>query len=159
MAAGLALVKLYGLDMSPLALARIGQMAEHHFAGVNAACSTRYQPLRQGERAGRNRLPLADGQTVVWFRRLPAAVQHTSKHALVDGEYNQRRAACESATAHFAKNCRSRQGVRDVSWPVQRPQARFVESRGESRRASDRENERCPRRAPPRCRRHGGFGS
>ena len=119
MAAGLALVKLYGLDMSPLALARIGQMAEHHFAGVKCGLLDQISSLYGKE----NALVETDFRSLT-VKTVPFGSDAClllcnthSKHALVDGEYNQRRAACESATAHFAKKLpHPVKALRDVSW-------------------------------------------
>lgn len=116
---GLALAQLYGIDLPPLALARIGQRAEHLFAGVQCGLLDQISSLYG--RAGM--LVRTD------FRSL--AVRHVPlggdcvlllcdtgvKHALVDGEYNRRRADCEAAAAHFARVLpHPVTALRDVTW-------------------------------------------
>ena len=103
-ATGLALSSLYGIELEPLVLARIGQNAEHRFAGVRCGLLDQISSLF-GRRAS---LILTDFrtlavETVPLGRELVFVVCNTNvKHALVDGEYNARRAKCEEAAAFFA---------------------------------------------------------
>ena len=119
MSAGLALAALYGLRVDPLALARIGQAAEHEYAGVKCGLLDQISSL-YGQEGG---LVLSD------FRSL--AVQNVPmgegfgflicntrvKHRLVESEYNERRARCEEAARFFASVLpHPVAALRDVSW-------------------------------------------
>jgi galactokinase len=102
---GLALARRHGLDVPPLELARIGQQAEHRFAGVRCGLLDQITSLWGAEQS----LVFTDFRTLAVRRvRMPAGaaflVCHTGvKHALVDSAYNERREACERAAAHFAR--------------------------------------------------------
>ncbi len=102
--AGLALAKLYGIGVDRLALAKIGQTAEHQYAGVKCGLLDQISSLFG-----------ADGMLVetdfrsIEVKNVPLGKDACflmcnthAKHALVDGEYNRRRAACEAARDHFA---------------------------------------------------------
>jgi len=103
--AGLALARLYGIGLDRLSLARIGQAAEHRFAGVKCGLLDQISSLFGAE----GMLVQTD------FRALDVTNVPVGKdacflmcnthvrHALVDGEYNRRRAACEEARDHFAR--------------------------------------------------------
>ncbi len=101
--AGLALVELYRLSIQPLALARIGQAAEHDFAGVKCGLLDQISSLFGKPDA----LVLTDFRTLA-VETVPLAADvcllacntHI-KHRLVDSEYNERRASCEEAAAWF----------------------------------------------------------
>lgn len=101
---GLALAKLYGIVVNRLEMAKIAQHAEHRFAGVKCGLLDQISSLFG-----------AEGMLVETdFRTLD--VQHVPlgndacflmcnthvSHALVDGEYNRRRVACEEARDYFA---------------------------------------------------------
>ena len=118
MAAGLGLSAFYGVELAGLDMARIGQSAEHDFAGVNCGLMDQISSLF----GKRNSLVMTD------FRTLE--VEHVSlpedalflmcntrvKHALVDGEYNRRRKQCEKAVAFFASRLdHPVSALRDVS--------------------------------------------
>ena len=104
MSSGLGLAALYGLDVQPLTMAKIGQTAEHTFAGVKCGLLDQITSLfgRQGE------LVMSD------FRSLEVATlpigadacflmcNTHATHALSDGVYNERREMCEAAAAYFA---------------------------------------------------------
>jgi galactokinase len=101
---GLALCALYGWNVPPLELARIGQAAEHHFAGTKCGLLDQISSLFGEE----NRLVMSDFRSVE-ARSVPLGddalflMCNTSvKHSLVDGEYNERRRRCEEAARHFA---------------------------------------------------------
>lgn len=93
--------KAYPFEMADLDLARVAQWAEHHFAGVHCGlldqisvlmsregCVT-YIDCRSFEVAT---IPVPEGAAFV-------LINSGVKHALVDGEYNRRRSACEEAAA------------------------------------------------------------
>ncbi len=103
--AGLALAKLYGIGIERLELAKIGQAAEHRFAGVKCGLLDQITSLFGAEGmlvetdfrslAVKN-VPLGDNACFLMCNT-------HARHALVDGEYNRRRAACEEARDYFAR--------------------------------------------------------
>lgn len=124
MSAGLALSKLYGMDIPKLELAQIGQKAEHEFAGVKCGLMDQITSL-SGREGG---LVMTDFRSLD-IRDIPLrgrtrdekpcfVVCNTGvKHTLVDSEYNERRARCEEASLFF-KSALSHPvaALRDVSW-------------------------------------------
>lgn len=117
--AGLALAALYGIDVAPLTMARIGQQAEHEFAGVKCGLLDQVSSLF----GSRNALVMTDFRSLD-VETLPLGhdaaflmCNTRAKHALVDGEYNERRDHCERAAAFFAGALdHPVQALRDVSW-------------------------------------------
>ena len=117
--AGLALGALYGINVDRLELARIGQAAEHEYAGVKCGLLDQITSLFGQE----NHLVMSDFRTVE-VATVPLGddsvflMCNTSvKHALVDGEYNERRAHCEEAAAFFETALdHPVTALRDVSW-------------------------------------------
>jgi galactokinase len=100
----LALCKLYGIEKDKTTLAKIGQKAEHTFAGCPCGLLDQASSLYGKEGA----LVKSDfrscdfanvdlGPTVAFMM-----VKSNAKHALVDGAYATRRAACEEAAKYFA---------------------------------------------------------
>ena len=99
----LALAARYGIELGKLEAAKIGQKAEHTFAGVKCGLLDQISSLYGKE----------DMLVKTDFRSLevenvplsPDAVllvcNSNAKHALVDGAYNERRADCEAAAAYF----------------------------------------------------------
>ena len=101
----LALSKIYGIQKDKTTLAKIGQKAEHTFAGCPCGLLDQASSLYGKEGA----LVKSDfrycqfenvdlGPTVAFMM-----VKSNAKHALVDGAYASRRQACEEAAKHFAK--------------------------------------------------------
>ena len=101
----LALSKIYGIEKDKTTLAKIGQKAEHTFAGCPCGLLDQASSLYGKEGA----LVKSDfrycqfenvdlGPTVAFMM-----VKSNAKHALVDGAYASRRQACEEAAKHFAK--------------------------------------------------------
>ena len=127
MSSGLALARLYDVELPSLELAKIGQLAEHEYAGVK--CGLMDQLSSMNGKHGQ--LVLSD------FRTLEVATRALgedacllmcntkAKHALVDGAYNERREKCEEAAAFFAtKLAQPVTALRDVSvadWEEQAP--------------------------------------
>ena len=119
MSAGLAFSALYGMDVPPLDLARIGQIAEHDFAGVKCGLLDQISALFAREQ----KLVMSDFRTLA-VETVPLGEEacflmcNTGvKHALVDGEYNRRRQQCEAATRHFASVLdHPVAALRDVRW-------------------------------------------
>lgn len=105
MSAALALQTLNGVSLDRLSLARIGQAAEHQFAGVK--CGLLDQVTSLFGRAGS--LVMTDFRTLdVTLEPFPPTLgllmcNTHAKHALVDGAYNARRHDCERAVAFFAE--------------------------------------------------------
>ena len=104
MATALALQKVYGTTFGKTELAKIGQKAEHTFAGC--PCGLLDQASSLYGRAGAlvksdfrtnafETVPLGDGVAFMM-------VKSNAKHALVDGAYASRRQACEDAAKYFA---------------------------------------------------------
>ena len=118
MTAGLGLCALYGIELPPLELARIGQAAEHEFAGVKCGLLDQITSLFGRE----NQLVFTDFRTlevqsVPFGRDACFLVCNTrAKHSLVDSEYNERRSRCEAAAAFFKSTLQHPvAALRDVS--------------------------------------------
>jgi galactokinase len=116
-AAGFALLETSGLSRSPLELAKICQRAENEFAG--ARCGIMDQMIACCGRA--NYALLLDCRTL-GFQLLPLfseaqfVVCNTMViHAHAAGEYNARRADCETATRILAEQMPGVRALRDVS--------------------------------------------
>jgi len=116
---GLALSELYGIAVDKLDMAKIGQKAEHDHAGVKcglldqvsslfgAASSLVMTDFRSLEV---ETLPMGDDAAFLMCNT-------KAKHALVDGEYNERREHCEEAAAYFRGALdHPVTALRDVSW-------------------------------------------
>lgn len=101
---GLALSRLYGIPVDPIALARIGQAAEHRFAGVKCGLLDQISSLfgKAGSLVQTDFRSLAVTNVRMGGDACLLMCNTHAKHALVDGEYNQRRAACEEAARFFA---------------------------------------------------------
>ena len=104
MATVLALSKLYGVEKDKTTLAKIGQKAEHTFAGCPCGLLDQASSLYGAEgslvksdfRYCRfENVKLGDGVAFMM-------VKSNAKHALVDGAYASRRQACEDAAKYFA---------------------------------------------------------
>ena len=118
MCTGLALCKLYGISVDNVTLAKIGQKAEHVYAGCKCGLLDQISSL-----AGQTgKLVKTDFRSVVYETvemgedACFLMCNTHAKHALVDGAYNRLREACEQAAAHFAKVLRHPvTALRDVS--------------------------------------------
>jgi len=119
MCTGLALGKLYGIDVEAMAMAKIGQKAEHEHAGVKCGLLDQVSSLFGQE----NSLVMTDFRSLE-IETLPLGgdaaflmCNTKAKHALVDGEYNERREHCEEAAAFFKGVLpHPVAALRDVSW-------------------------------------------
>ena len=94
-----ALQQAWGTDFEDMELARIGQEAEHEFAGVRCGLLDQVTSLF----AARDHAVFFDCRSLA-VERIPVPpearfviVQSGVKHALSDGAYNERRAECEEA--------------------------------------------------------------
>ena len=109
MATALALSKIYGIEKDKTTIAKIGQKAEHTFAGC--PCGLLDQASSLYGKSGAlvksdfrtcefENVSLGDGVAFMM-------VKSTAKHALVDGAYASRRKACEDAASYFDKVLRT----------------------------------------------------
>ena len=105
MSAGLALAKLFGHTFAPVELAKIGQAAEHHFAGCKCGLLDQLSSLfgRAGHLVFTDFRSLEVKPVTLGGNVCFLMCNTHAKHSLVDGEYNRRRQACEDAAAYFAK--------------------------------------------------------
>ena len=99
----LALSKLYGIEKSKTEMAKIGQKAEHTFAGCPCGlldqASSMYGEegsLVQSDFRTNEFKTVSMGPSVAFMM-----VKSNAKHALVDGAYASRRQACEDAARYF----------------------------------------------------------
>jgi len=100
----LGLMKIYGISKDKTDVAKIGQKAEHTFAGCPCGLLDQASSLygRKGALVKSDfrycKFENVDlGPTVAFMM-----VKSNAKHALVDGAYASRREACETAAKHFA---------------------------------------------------------
>ena len=99
----LALAARYGLTLGKLEAAKIGQKAEHTFAGVMCGLLDQISSLYGKE----DMLVKTDFRSLE-VENVPLSpdvvllvCNSNAKHALVDGAYNERRADCEAAATYF----------------------------------------------------------
>ncbi|MCX6565712.1 MAG: galactokinase [Candidatus Aminicenantes bacterium] len=118
-ASGLAFSAFHGISPEKIELAKIGQKAEHEFAGVRCGLLDQISSLFGREHA----LVFTDFRSLdVDTVSLPEGtgfmIANTEvKHTLVDSEYNERRQRCEQAAAAFARILGPRvNSLRDVAW-------------------------------------------
>jgi len=100
----LALAKIYGIEKDKTTYAKIGQKAEHTFAGCPCGLLDQASSLygRKGalvksdfRSCSFETVEMGDSVTFMM-------VKSNAKHALVDGAYASRRQACEDAAKYFA---------------------------------------------------------
>lgn len=107
---GFALTQLSGFEIDPMKLARVGQMAEHEFAGVRSGIMDQFASVFGHE----GHALFLDCRSMEWAEVSVSSrfliCNTKTKHDLAEGEYNKRRAECESAAAFFGKAA-----LRDVS--------------------------------------------
>ena len=119
MATALALQKVYGTAFDKTDLAKIGQKAEHTYAGC--PCGLLDQASSMYGKAGAlvksdfryntfENVPLGDKVAFMM-------VKSNAKHALVDGAYASRRQACEDAAKYFGSVLKGKKvtHLRDVT--------------------------------------------
>lgn len=108
---GLALASIFGHEIDGLDLARVGQAAEHEFAGVRSGIMDQFAAVFGKE----GHALFLDCRSMEW-EAVPVAearfiICNTKvKHDLAEGEYNKRRSQCEQAAAFFEK-----QSLRDLT--------------------------------------------
>jgi galactokinase len=135
---GLALAALYGLDVPPLDLARIGQKSEHEFVGVKCGLLDQISSLfAQPDRLVASDFRSLRVETVPLGESVRFLMCNTkAKHALVDGEYNERRHCCEAAARYFAGVLpHPVTALRDVSWDEWREHAGLMDPKAARRAA------------------------
>ena len=118
MCTALALCKLYGIEKDRTTLAKIGQKAEHTFAGC--PCGLLDQASSMYGKAGalvKSDFRTNEFETVEMGPSVAfMMVKSNAKHALVDGAYASRRQACEDAAKYFAGVLRKKvTHLRDVT--------------------------------------------
>ena len=100
----LALSRLYGIEKDKTTMAKIGQKAEHTFAGCPCGLLDQASSMYGEEGAlvksdfRTNEFETVEMGPSVAFMM----VKSNAKHALVDGAYASRRQACEDAAKYFA---------------------------------------------------------
>lgn len=105
MCTALAVSKLYGIPCDAIRMAKIGQAAEHQYAGCKCGLLDQISSLFGKEGAlVKTDFRYLQVETIPMGDDVCFLMCNThAKHALVDGEYNVRRQACEDAAAYFAK--------------------------------------------------------
>lgn len=100
----LALSKLYGIEKDKTTMAKIGQKAEHTFAGCPCGLLDQASSMYGAEGALVKSDFRTNGFETVEMGPSVAfmMVKSNAKHALVDGAYASRRQACEDAAKYFA---------------------------------------------------------
>jgi len=119
MCSALAFAALYGLKVDKLLFAKIGQAAEHNYAGVKCGLLDQISSLYGRE----NALVMSDFRSLD-VQNVPLGddacflmCNTKAKRALADGAYNERRQKCEEAAAFFAGVLpHPVKALRDVSW-------------------------------------------
>jgi len=95
----LFLAKLFGAKLDPMQMARIAQKAEHDFVGVR--CGLLDQLTSLFSKAGHTTFIDCRTMAVDWVplsEKVSVIIANSGvKHALVAGEYNERRSDCEAA--------------------------------------------------------------
>ncbi|GAB5521960.1 MAG: galactokinase [Rhodothermales bacterium] len=118
MAVGLALQGAFGFELEGAAMARLGQHVEHRFAGVQCGIMDQFASRlgHQGHALfldcrslAYEAIPVASDEVMLMivFSRAP--------RDLAGSAYNERRASCEAAVAHFQQHDANIRALRDVS--------------------------------------------
>jgi galactokinase len=112
-----ALNSLFGLGLAPFEVAKLGQRAEREFVGVS--CGIMDQAISAVGRAGHAMLldcRSLETTLVPLGSDLAVVVTDTAvTRGLVGSAYNDRRAECEGASAHFATVYPGVRALRDVN--------------------------------------------
>lgn len=95
----LFLVKLFGVKLDPMQMARISQKAEHDFVGVRCGLLDQIASLmsKAGQATFIDCRTTEVGHVPLDARVSVILANSNVKHALVGGEYNERRSDCEAA--------------------------------------------------------------
>lgn len=113
-----AINELNGFGLSKMELAKVGQMAEHHYAGVRCGIMDQFASLHGEE----NKLMKLDCRSLE-YELVPFKLQNyrvilldtNVKHSLASTEYNVRRGQCEEGVAAIAQKHPEVQSLRDVT--------------------------------------------
>jgi len=116
---GFGLNELFDFKLSRFDLAKIGQAAEHRFAGVKCGIMDQFASL-----FGKQESAILLDCRSLEYQYLPLhfpeveilLVDTKVKHTLASSEYNQRREACEETVRALQHTRHSIQSLRDVSW-------------------------------------------
>ncbi len=117
--AGLAIAALFDIDVPPVDMAKIGQKAEHDYAGCNCGLLDQASSLfgKRGCLVRSDFRSLTFDTVEIGTDVCFLLCKTHAKHALVDGAYNERREACERAAKYFAGVLpHPVTALRDVSW-------------------------------------------
>lgn len=111
-ATGFATTKLSEIDIEKWELVKIGQTAEHDFAGVKSGIMDQFASAFGLE----NHALFLDCRSLEWLPIPLSSAQFVIcntkiKHNLADSEYNKRRADCEEAAKTLGF-----ESLRDISW-------------------------------------------
>ena len=118
-ASALAFSAFHGISPEKIALAKIGQKAEHEFAGVRCGLLDQISSLFGREQAlVFTDFRSLDVETVSLPEGTAFLIADTGiKHTLVASEYNERRLRCEQAAEAFRRILGPRvRSLRDVAW-------------------------------------------
>ena len=119
MSAALAIAKLFEISVPPVTMAKIGQTAEHDYAGCNCGLLDQASSLfgKKGCLVRSDFRSLTFDTVSIGNDVCFLLFKTHTKHALVDGAYNERREACERAAKFFAGVLpHPVTALRDVSW-------------------------------------------
>ncbi|TVQ85008.1 MAG: galactokinase [Bacteroidetes bacterium] len=112
-----ALNELYGLGIDNLSLAKIGQRAEHNFAGVRCGIMDQFASIH-GKKDHVIRLDCRSLEHEYYPLNLDGyqliLADTRVKHSLASSEYNQRRAQCEEGVLILRSNMPAVRSLRDV---------------------------------------------
>ncbi len=115
---GFALNHIFEFNLTRLELARIGQHAEHHFAGVKCGIMDQYASLFGKKDAAflLDCRSLEHEYLPFHFPEIEVVLIDTKvKHALASTAYNDRRAACEEGVSVLRKSRPAIHALRDAS--------------------------------------------
>ena len=119
LSAALAMGVAFGIEMKPEEWARVGQMVENDYLGLQTGLLDQFSSIF----GHRDSMILSDfrTQSVVRNVALPpgysiVVVNSMKKHNLVASDYNSRRLDCENAVAVLAKYFENVHALRDVSF-------------------------------------------
>ncbi len=126
---GFALASVSGVEIEKWELAKIGQAAEHEFAGVRSGIMDQFASAFGIE----NHALLLDCRSLKWAPIPLSAAKFIicntrAKHDLADGEYNKRRADCEAAASLLGH-----QSLRDVTFAEFNEKAKDLPARLQKR--------------------------
>ena len=132
---GKAVSAFLGIEATDLDLAKIGQAAEHEYAGVRTGLLDQFSSLngKSGHLVMSDFRTLEVGTVPLGDQAVFLVCNTHAKHSLVDSAYNERREACERAASFFAEHLdHPVTALRDVSpaeWQAHSPRLDGVTAR------------------------------